>query len=321
VTLGLIGAGILFSLIVGGMAVVRIARLPLTDRAVVGWSASSIVAAAALGAAVAPLRHLPVVASIFQAISAWGNSGLSLGRLPGIQDGWTHGLLLPLAALGGLGVPVLWELAHRLRRGSASLSAHTRTAISWSAAVYLAGGLLLLLGWWFANQIDPTPWPALLAHAGGQAINTRSAGFAFSMATYWPRTVQWVAIALMFIGAAPGGTAGGLKVTTLAVLSLGARRSLRGEPAGRGMGIAMAWTAIYLAMVAITLLLLLSTEPQMPADRILFLAVSAVGNVGLSHDPVTVSDAGLYVLSATMLTGRVAPLLVLWWMAEENDEC
>jgi Trk-type K+ transport system membrane component len=68
-------------------------------------------------------------------------------------------------------------------------------------------------------------------------------------------------------------------------------------------------------MLAITMMMLLITEPQMPADRLLFLSFSAVGNVGLSHDPLTVSDGGLYVLSASMLAGRIAPVLILWWMA------
>jgi trk system potassium uptake protein TrkH len=322
VTLGLIVVGIVFSLTVGGMAVARIAGLALNDGALVAAAVGSVLAAGLIGAAAAPLRHLTLLASVFQAISAWGNSGLFLGRLPGLYDGWTHGLLLPLAALGGLGLPVLLEMGRRMRRGAMPVSQHARTAIAWSAGVYLVGSLLLLLGGWFANSSSPTPWAQLLASASAQAFNTRSAGFAFSMATYWPRTVQWIAMGLMIIGGAPGGTAGGLKVTTLAILCGGAARSLRGQPAGRAMGIALTWAGIYLAMISLSLLLLLCTEPQMQADRVLFLAVSAAGNVGLSHDPVTVSDAGLYVLAATMLTGRIAPWLVLWWMAEEeNAEC
>jgi trk system potassium uptake protein TrkH len=119
----------------------------------------------------------------------------------------------------------------------------------------------------------------------------------------------------MFIGASSAGTGGGTKVNTLAVLSRGAVNSLTGRPISRATGIALTWITIYAVMLTITMMMLLITEPQMPADRLLFLSFSAVGNVGLSHDPLTLSDSGLYVLSASMLAGRIAPVLILWWMA------
>ena len=66
--------------------------------------------------------------------------------------------------------------------------------------------------------------------------------------------------------------------------------------------------------------LLLSTDPDAPADRLLFLCVSATSNVGLSHDPVAIVGPGLYVICAMMLLGRVLPLLVLWWMATSTTD-
>ena len=71
-----------------------------------------------------------------------------------------------------------------------------------------------------------------------------------------------------------------------------------------------------LSVVLAGFLLLVWTVPDLPADRSLFLAVSAVSNVGLSHDPIGITGPGLYVLSTLMLAGRVAPLLVLWWMVK-----
>ena len=58
----------------------------------------------------------------------------------------------------------------------------------------------------------------------------------------------------------------------------------------------------------------------MSADRLLFLSVSAASNVGLSQDPVSMTGPGLYTLSAVMLAGRVAPVLVLWWMARTTRD-
>jgi trk system potassium uptake protein TrkH len=153
-----------------------------------------------------------------------------------------------------------------------------------------------------------------LVTASTDALNARCGGFPIKFAIH-PQVV-WIIIGLMLIGAAPAGTGGGIKVTTLSVLSSGTRDTLGGEVPGRRLGVAIVWVCIYFAMLAASLLLLLASEPQMSADRLLFVAASALGNVGLSHDPVSVSDSGLHILSATMLAGRVMPVLVLWWMAD-----
>jgi Trk-type K+ transport system membrane component len=80
-------------------------------------------------------------------------------------------------------------------------------------------------------------------------------------------------------------------------------------------GIAAVWVGAYEAIVLVSLLVLLWSEPQAPADRLVFLAVSAASNVGLSHEPVSLSAIGLYTLTVAMLVGRLAPMGVLWWTA------
>jgi len=253
-------------------------------------------------------------ATTFDALSAFGNSGLYAGRLPGEAAWQSHLVLLPLALIGGLGLPVIMELWERPRRGGERLSSHTLSVLAWTAGVYLVCALLLLALQWPDNSF--IAWRHTVATVSREAINARSAGFPFDFATYWPRVVQWVTIALMIVGAAPAGTGGGVKVTTLAVISAGTRDALRDRPAGRLFGVALIWLAVYTLMLGIALLVLLTTEPQMPGDRLLFLAASALGNVGISHDPIALSQAGWYALSATMLAGRVAPVLMLWWVVD-----
>jgi Trk-type K+ transport system membrane component len=80
------------------------------------------------------------------------------------------------------------------------------------------------------------------------------------------------------------------------------------------------WTIIYLGMLLLATLVLLVTEPGLHLDRTLFLTASALGNVGLSHDPIVVSDAGLCALSVTMLLGRIAPVLMLWHAFKTTPE-
>jgi Trk-type K+ transport system membrane component len=66
------------------------------------------------------------------------------------------------------------------------------------------------------------------------------------------------------------------------------------------------------------MLILLAATPEVPMDRLLFLTISAVSNVGLSHDPI--SSAGWMswsTLSLLMLLGKIVPLMILWDMAEK----
>jgi trk system potassium uptake protein TrkH len=183
--------------------------------------------------------------------------------------------------------------------------------------VYIVGVLLLFLIQWPGSTDSIEPWRNAAMLASRQTINARSAGFPFALG---PGVVQWATILLMIIGASSAGTAGGVKVTTLATIAGGTRRALRGgDERAEGLrpsAIALIWLGIYLLLLTASALTLVATEPQMHADRLLFLAASGLGNVGLSHDPVSLSETGWYVLSATMLVGRVAPVMILWWMAE-----
>jgi trk system potassium uptake protein len=310
--------GILFSFLAAAPAVVRIARLPYSDWRVFLWSIGVTIVVMILGgAALAGGGNGPFEAC-FQSLSAFGNSGLFAGKLPAADSIRTHLALLPLAIMGGLGLPVLMELFDRDRmNGKRGLSLHSQITLRWTAGAYIIGVVLLFLLQWPGSTDSIEPWRNAAMLASRQTINARSAGFPFALG---PGVVQWATILLMIIGASSAGTAGGLKVTTLATIAGGTRQALRDDDERvenrRPFAIALIWLGIYLLLLTASALTLVATEPQMHADRLLFLAISALGNVGLSHDPVSLSDTGWYVLSATMLVGRVAPVMVLWWMAE-----
>ncbi|MGE5611592.1 MAG: hypothetical protein ACM359_20245, partial [Bacillota bacterium] len=76
----------------------------------------------------------------------------------------------------------------------------------------------------------------------------------------------------------------------------------------------------YVLMVAAVMMLLLGAVPQLGADRLLYETVSALSNVGLSHGTIMIVGPGLDVLSGAMLLGRLAPLGILWWMAQTTDD-
>ncbi len=150
-----------------------------------------------------------------------------------------------------------------------------------------------------------------ITQASVLAVATRSAGFAMPVSAL-PRVAQWLLIPLMAIGAGSAGTGGGLKLTAVMALIDGTRRLLRGAAVTRVLGVVLLWIGIYFSIVAITLLLLLYFVPQLPGERLLFLAVSATSNVGLSHDPLSLTGAALHTLCFAMLAGRIAPIVILY---------
>jgi Trk-type K+ transport system membrane component len=312
-------AGALFSMIAGGVAVVRVLRLPYTPGQVVSAALASLVLAVLAGATCLLSFDRRVFDSVFQAASAFTNSGLYVGRLSGASSLRAQGVLVPLAFVGGLGLPVLMEVFDRVTGATRRLSTHARVVFTTSALLYLAATVALFLILATRRQAagltHHTDWRDALAVASATAVNARGAGLPFEFASSFPRSVQWLLIVLMAVGANPAGTGAGVKATSVWQLARGVRDALGGAPVGRAAGIAAVWLAGYAALVFVGLLLLVWRVPDMAADQLLFLAVSATSNVGLAHDPVSIVGPGLYTLCALMLAGRLAPVFVLWWMA------
>jgi trk system potassium uptake protein TrkH len=312
-------AGALFSMIAGGVAVVRILRLPYSPGQVVSAAFASLLLAVLAGATCLLSPDRRVFDSVFQATSAFSNSGLYVGRLSGASTVRGQAVLLPLAFLGGLGLPVLMEAFDRLTGSRRRLSTHARVVFATSALLYFAGTAAFFL--MLASRRAPPGWPyesgwrEALAAASATAINARGAGLPFEFASSFPRAMQWLLIVLMAVGANPAGTGGGVKATTVAQLIAGVRDALRDGVVPRAFGVAAVWLGSYCALVFAGLLLLVWRVPDMSGDQLLFLAVSATSNVGLAHDPVSIVGPGLYTLCALMLAGRLAPVFVLWWMA------
>ena len=304
--------GTLFALIVGGIGVSRLLRLPYDDTRIIVAALYTCVVAVSLGAAIIAEPGRGLIASATQAASALGNSGLYLGRLPNVLEWRTHLALMPLVFLGGLSIPVLLELADLIFQRR-PMSLHTRTVLAASAALYLFG-LILLSPW---TRADAT---TALATGSALALDARSGGLPLISLGGLPRFAHWTLIVLMLIGAAPGGAGGGMKVTALFHLFRGTRRALARQVGLRITGVAAVLIMSILLLLLATTLALLAALPELPADRVFFLAASAISLCGLSHDPVAFEGPANYILSAAMLLGRAAPLLVLWWAVRTTDD-
>lgn len=271
--------------------------------------------------------------AVFHAVSAYTNAGFSLyhsGLVPFASSWSVCSVIMGLIVLGGLGFPVAFELLGRLwarirRRRPERLSLHTRVVL-WSTGVLIGGGTLLFLSLeWNGVLRDFDPGTRLLV-ALFQSVTTRTAGFnTLDFAAVAPATLL-ATCALMFIGASPGSTGGGIKTTTFAALLATLRAELRRREQvclmGRSIPAPLQRRAIAVALlggvaVVVCTFLLLLTESHAPL-KIVFEVVSALGTVGLSTGITPeLSVPGRLLLTLAMLVGRLGPLTVMIALAED----
>ena len=131
----------------------------------------------------------------------------------------------------------------------------------------------------------------------------------------------------MFIGGSPGGTAGGIKTTTLAVLALTFRSAIRGDDQVNisfntvrqstvNKAVAILISA---ALVLILTIFMLTATQTLPAKQLVFEAVSALATVGLSLNCTTSLDAvGQIIIMLAMFIGRIGPLTLFLLLSEKQ---
>lgn len=257
---------------------------------------------------------------VFHAISAFNNAGFALysDNLMGfVQDPW---ICLPVAGaviLGGLGFPVFFEL-RRHYRVPRRWSMHTKLVLV-GTGVLLAVSCVTIsaLEWANPHTLGELNWQGKLLAAFFAAVVTRTAGFN-SVSIAEMNTQTWFAQdVFMFIGAGPAGTAGGIKITTFAVLLFIIITEVRGETAVNIFGKRLARsvhrqaTTVALLSVAVvmggTWTLLLTTSFTL--DQLLFEVISAFATVGLSTGIThLLPDGGQVLLVLIMFAGRVGPI-------------
>jgi trk system potassium uptake protein TrkH len=258
--------------------------------------------------------------ALFHSVSSFNNAGFALysDNLMGFAaDPW---ICLPICAaivLGGLGFPVLMQLRRELRR-PLHWTMNTRLVLTVTAALLVLGTVYITaLEWSNPDTLGAYDPMARLLIGFFHSVQTRTAGFN-SVDIGLMRDETWVGMdVLMFIGGGPAGTAGGIKVTTFAVLYFILVTELRGEGAVNVFGkrlsravhrqaIAVVLMAIAAVMVAAVALMLITGHAL---DRVLFEAVSAFGTVGLSTGiTYDLPPAAKVILSLLMFLGRIGPL-------------
>jgi trk system potassium uptake protein TrkH len=286
-----------------------------------------------LGALVLGLRWAPEMGlgrglyfGLFHAVSAFNNAGFALfsDSLIGYRDDFVvNATVLTLIVCGGVGFVVLTELG-RLRRLS-RLSMHARLVLTVSAAL-IAGTTLAIFVLEHRNPrtIGDLSLPQAALASFFQAVTPRTAGFnTLDIGAMTPATL-FLLMVLMFIGAAPGGTGGGIKVTTFSITVAALWATVRGAQDAvifkRRLPPDLVARAFFVSLIAFlaqngvaALLLITEGRGLLPT---LFETVSAAGTVGLSTGeagaPVSLaghfSAAGKLLVIATMYMGRIGPL-------------
>ncbi len=282
-----------------------------------------------LGAIVLTLRFLPeyglptaIWYGVFHSISAFCNAGFDLigqfrGLTPYVSDWVTNLVITTLIIMGGLGFSVIADLFnHRRGFNFSKLSLHTRIVLVMTAFLLISGTILLLAFEWNGVLAGMSGSDKVLG-AYFQSVTTRTAGFNTLALGRMRDASIFLMIVLMFIGASPGSTGGGIKTATFATLVLMVVATVRGREDARIFGRqiprdivlrAMTIVAIAFALV-IGVTMLLSLTEQQPFLTVLFETVSAFATVGLSLGMTTqLTSIGRLVISFTMFAGRVGPM-------------
>ncbi|MFS0717709.1 potassium transporter TrkG [Arthrobacter sp. 1P04PC] len=285
---------------------------------------TSVVIEAVLAAALVP-RFLSLGESfgqslwhgIFYSISAFNNAGFtphSDGIVPYETDLW---ILVPLMVgvfLGSLGFPVVMVLQQNGLNWK-KWNLHTKLTIQVSLILLAAGAVLWgLLEWNNVRTIGSMSVGDKITHSLFASVMTRSGGFNLVDQNHMDSATMLLSDALMFAGGGSASTAGGIKVTTIAVMFLAIVAEARGDadvkiygrtiPEGT-MRVAISVIVAGATLVAVSALLLLQISGA-TLDRVLFETISAFATVGLSTNlSAELPPAGVYVLTVLMFAGRV----------------
>ena len=294
-----------------------------------------------------PNRGERLWAAVFHSISAYNNAGFglwsdSLERYN--ANPVVNGVVMVLIITGGLGWRVTSDLAtqgFRRGRGRRRLSLHSRLVLRTSFLLIGFGTLGLAMTEWLnkGGVFVEMSWSERWMTALFESVTARTAGF-----TTVPLSLENITesgllllMTLMFIGASPGGTGGGIKTTTVAALMAATRSTLRGREAVvirnreiadkvvlRAVGITVASLLFVLTMaLLISVSSNLNGEDSFTFLEMLFTCISAFATVGLDLGVTAeLSRFGQAVLLLGMFVGRLGILLLLSaiWEAATREQ-
>ena len=275
---------------------------------------------------------------VFHSISAFCNAGFDLfGRfgaysslVPYVNNYYVQAVIMFMIMAGGLGFMVWVELAeYRKKR---RLSLHAKVVLQFSVIFWVGGAVLLaLLEWSNPRTMGGLSVPGKIMAALFQSVSTRTAGMnTIDLAACSPISKLLMSV-LQFIGAAPGSTGGGVKVTTFAVLILTIRSVAQGRDDCVIGGHHIESKTVYRALTIIVIgavaafgsavVVYYNTAETVSVIDCIFESCSAFGTVGLSVGVTGQLNTGAKLLyMACMFMGRVGPVSLAISLTAKPDD-
>ncbi|AET66112.1 potassium uptake protein, TrkH family [Desulfosporosinus orientis DSM 765] len=268
---------------------------------------------------------------VFHSVSAFNNAGFDLfGNFSSLTafvgDPIINITIMVLIVLGGLGFIVLAELLEHKKK----FRLHTKIVLKVSGFLILFGaGLILIMEYSNPKTLGPLPFGTKVMAALFQSVSPRTAGFNTIDLSGMYNTTLLSMIVLMFIGASPGSTGGGIKTTTFIAIVLSVLRTYRSDPhvviEGRTLPkdvIQKAWAITTSASCLIFIIIsVLSLTENTDLLTVLFEVTSAFGTVGLSLGLTPyLSGLGKIAIIITMFIGRVGPLTLAFVLSRKKSK-
>ncbi|MCA0753742.1 TrkH family potassium uptake protein [Paenibacillus sp. N4] len=276
---------------------------------------------------------------IWHAISMFNNAGFDLfGPITGPFSSFTSYVSDPLVTfvvtsliiLGGIGFIVIADVLEYRKRKSNKLSLHSKVVLSMSAALLIIGTIVIFI-FEFSNPntLQPLDWGSKLLSSYFQSVAPRTAGPNSLDLAALRQATQFFIIILMFIGASPGSTGGGIKTTTFAILIGAMITMIRGRDNISIYRYRLAqdriFKAITLTIIAMFLVvfvtMILTTTEDAQFLKILFEVTSAFGTVGLSLGLTPeLSVLGKIIIACMMFIGRLGPVTLAYALNPNKEK-
>lgn len=269
--------------------------------------------------------------AIFHSVSAWNNAGFSTfaNSIVGYQGSLVVNVAISgLIIFGGIGYEVIIEMylwaRHKLHRKTRRFLFSLNFQVVTHTTLWLLGSgaiAFLFVEWANPETFGNLGWGEKAIAAWFQSVTTRTAGFNSIDIGKMTTAGLFITMGLMFIGASPSGTGGGIKTTTLSILAHCTRSVLRGNHEVTMYRREIAQTIVFKAIavvfgsatvITIATAVISLANPEIDLILILFEVISAFATVGLSAGiTASLSATSKIAIICTMYCGRVGVLLLM----------
>lgn len=276
-----------------------------------------------------------IFSSIFHSISAFCNAGFSVST--NSFENYTSNYIVNITLIvliisGGIGFLVLNEVflfTKRKIKSFSKFSLHSKLVII-TSFILIFIGFIVIFTEELLNKNNNLPITSKFLSSLFQSVTSRTAGFNTINLNYLSFASIFIIIILMFIGASPGSTGGGVKTSSIGMILAYFRSRLRGREKIDifyrnipSKTIEKAFLIIILSflLISISFLLLLSFESKFEMRELLFETVSAFGTVGLSMGITPeLSSPSKIIIMITMFIGRIGPLTLLIALSKKESK-